>query len=102
MREKALSWLLVAVPLCLSEATLAEQSAAFAPQLASTNRKLSRSFYHTLQNSCVRNLLGMRVENEDGQQMGNLVDFVVDTQSGQLVYALLSSGGFLGWHKQLR
>jgi len=44
----------------------------------------------------------MALENKDGQILGRLEDFIVNAQSGQVTYALLSSGGFLGLHKHLK
>ena len=36
------------------------------------------------------------MENHDGQELGKLRDLVLDVQSGQVRYALVSAGGFLG------
>ncbi len=43
----------------------------------------------------------MTVENYDGQPLGKLKDFVLSVPSGQTEYALISSGGFLGFGKRL-
>ena len=67
-----------------------------------SSRKSKRAFYHSLENSRVANLLGMRVENVDGQVVGDLEDFIIDVRSRRLLYALVASGGFLGLHKQFR
>lgn len=42
-------------------------------------------------------LLGMDVENVQGEGLGELTDLVVDTGTGQIPYALLTSSGFLGF-----
>jgi len=41
-------------------------------------------------------VLGMKVENPQNDNLGDLQDFVVDLHSGHIVYAVLASGGFLG------
>ena len=46
-------------------------------------------------------LLGMAVKNLKGQQLGTVKDVVVGTTSGQIRYAALSFGGFLGIGDQL-
>jgi sporulation protein YlmC with PRC-barrel domain len=45
---------------------------------------------------------GMTVENRDGQFLGKVEDFIIDSRSGDVCYALISSGGFLGFSKTLR
>src|ERR1041385_974645 len=47
-------------------------------------------------------LLGMKVEDRDGQNTGKLWDLAFDTQSGRLRYAIIASGGLLGIRPQLR
>jgi sporulation protein YlmC with PRC-barrel domain len=46
-------------------------------------------------------LLGMTVKNTKGQQLGTVEDIVIGTTSGQIRYAALSFGGFLGIGDQL-
>ena len=46
-------------------------------------------------------LLGMAVKDTKGQQLGTVEDVVVGTKSGQIRYAALSFGGFLGIGDQL-
>ena len=72
-----------------------------APKFASHGTH-NRASSLTLEKDRVRNLCGMAVENRDGQSLGRLENFVVDLQSGRVIYALLSSGGILGIHKHLK
>lgn len=43
-----------------------------------------------------KDLVGMRVENEQGQDLGKINALVMELHSGKLRYAALSFGGFLG------
>src|ERR1043166_5344888 len=41
-------------------------------------------------------VMGMKVENSDGQELGTVRNLVLDTRTGQLKFAVLASGGFFG------
>lgn len=41
-------------------------------------------------------LSGNNVVNLEGEDLGSIKDFMIDTESGEVVYAVLSFGGFLG------
>jgi sporulation protein YlmC with PRC-barrel domain len=41
-------------------------------------------------------LLGSRVKNMAGEDLGTLEEFMIDIEEGRIVYAVLSFGGFLG------
>ena len=41
-------------------------------------------------------LLGKNVVNQQGEKIGDIKDFVVDLESGRILYTLVSSGGLLG------
>jgi sporulation protein YlmC with PRC-barrel domain len=41
-------------------------------------------------------LIGADVENAQGEDLGDIVDIVIDPQTGRMQYAVLSFGGFLG------
>ena len=41
-------------------------------------------------------LVGMEVRNPEGEDLGKIEDLVIDLHSGQVRYAALSFGGFLG------
>jgi uncharacterized protein YrrD len=47
-------------------------------------------------------LLGLKVENSDGQKIGTLRNLIVDTRSGELKYAVIGSGGFFGVRSTLK
>ena len=44
---------------------------------------------------------GMNVKNPAGNDLGNIEDIAVDTESGRIAYAVLSFGGFLGMGDKL-
>lgn len=41
-------------------------------------------------------LSGDNVRNPEGENLGEIKDFMIDLQNGNIVYAVLSFGGFLG------
>jgi len=41
-------------------------------------------------------ILGNKVLNPSGEQLGNLKELVIDLEDGRIAYAVLSFGGFLG------
>ena len=47
-------------------------------------------------------LMGMKVEDSDGQKIGAIRNLIVDTRSGQLKYAVIGAGGFLGIRSTLK
>ncbi|MEY2467287.1 MAG: hypothetical protein QOD03_1808 [Verrucomicrobiota bacterium] len=47
-------------------------------------------------------LVGMKVEDRDGQEIGKMRDIVVDMQTGQIKFVILASGGFLGVGAKLK
>jgi sporulation protein YlmC with PRC-barrel domain len=46
-------------------------------------------------------LAGNAVVNHAGENLGNIKDFMVDTSGGQIAYAVLTFGGFLGMGDKL-
>lgn len=46
-------------------------------------------------------VIGYSVQNLEGQELGKIEELVIDPQSGQVVYAALSTGGFLGMGDKL-
>jgi sporulation protein YlmC with PRC-barrel domain len=46
-------------------------------------------------------LTGNAVVNLAGEDLGKITDFMLDTDSGEVVYAVLSFGGFLGMGDKL-
>jgi len=49
----------------------------------------------------VSNLTGTPVRNAQGEDIGNIEDFVVDTTGGQVAYTVVSFGGFWGIGEKL-
>ena len=41
-------------------------------------------------------LIGMKVEGTDGKNLGKIRDLVIDPEGGEIEYAVLDFGGFLG------
>lgn len=41
-------------------------------------------------------LTGTKVQNLKGENIGNIQDLMIDLETGQILYAVLSFGGFLG------
>jgi sporulation protein YlmC with PRC-barrel domain len=70
----------IAILLCGALATVPYATAAIAPSLL---LKLST-------------LTGREVQNPQGAKIGKIEDVVIDAASGQIAYAVLSFGGFLG------
>lgn len=50
----------------------------------------------------VSDLLGQDVYGTGNEDLGEIKDFIVDTQSGKITYAVVSSGGILGINQSLR
>jgi sporulation protein YlmC with PRC-barrel domain len=46
-------------------------------------------------------LIGMNVENEQGEKLGEIKDLVINPEKGSVSYAVLSSGGVLGVGEKL-
>jgi len=46
-------------------------------------------------------LTGDKVVNLEGEDLGTVTDFMIDTDNGRVVYAVLSFGGFLGMGDKL-
>jgi sporulation protein YlmC with PRC-barrel domain len=49
----------------------------------------------------VENIIGSKVINLKGETLGKIDNFVVDIDTGRIVYAVLDSGGFLGIGEKL-
>jgi uncharacterized protein YrrD len=50
----------------------------------------------------ISRLIGMKVENPDGQEFGKLRNLALDLRTGRIQYAIVASGGFLGVRPRLR
>lgn len=47
-------------------------------------------------------LTGMKVEDTDGEKIGTIRNLILDTRTGELRYAVIGSGGFLGINPTLK
>jgi sporulation protein YlmC with PRC-barrel domain len=43
-----------------------------------------------------RNVLGMRVRNEQGRDVGEIDNLLIDTQTGRISHVVVTVGGFMG------
>ena len=43
---------------------------------------------------------GLTVRDPDGKDLGTIHDFMMDVETGQILYAILTFGGFLGMGKE--
>src|SRR5437667_2194568 len=55
-----------------------------------------------LRNHRLSHLRGMRVENQDGESLGTVKNFIADMDAGEIKYGLVSSGGLLGVRSKMR
>lgn len=62
--------------------------------LAYANPREPRELPENLQKAS--DLIGLKVENTSGENLGKIEDIVLDTSNGRISYAVLSFGGFLG------
>lgn len=46
-------------------------------------------------------IIGTKVTNKQGDSLGKIEDLMVDVKSGQVIYAVVSFGGFLGMGDKL-
>jgi sporulation protein YlmC with PRC-barrel domain len=56
----------------------------------------SRPIWRELGLSEVRTVLGMRIKNEQGRDVGELDNLLIDTQSGRISHVVIGVGGFMG------
>jgi sporulation protein YlmC with PRC-barrel domain len=64
------------------------------PQAIRNRTPLVRSKKHLMLSAST--LTGDEVTNRTGDKLGHIKDLVIDTQTGQIQYAVMSTGGFLG------
>lgn len=55
----------------------------------------------TLRDMRASKLIGAKVENTQGKELGDVQDLIVDAQSGQTKYVILAHGGVLGFNEKL-
>jgi sporulation protein YlmC with PRC-barrel domain len=96
MRENRTSWLVLAALLGLGLAAQLpaanddDKAAPAAGTIAEDGGATSRETYRA------STLVGMKVLNPAGDELGKVEDLVIDVGSGRVRYAALSFGGFLG------
>src|SRR5437588_11949036 len=56
--------------------------------------------YGALRNYLFTRLKEMRVQNPDGEELGKLQDVIIDLKTGKPRFAVISSGGLLGFRKR--
>jgi len=64
-----------------------------APAQDAFNMKIQNGLNDTAEAS---HIIGMTVENHQGEKLGKVVDLAVDVESGRVAEVILSRGGFLG------
>ncbi|HEY3097817.1 MAG TPA: PRC-barrel domain-containing protein [Methylomirabilota bacterium] len=55
-----------------------------------------RPIWRELGLSEARTVLGMRIKNEQGRDVGELDNLLIDTQSGRISHVVIGVGGFMG------
>jgi sporulation protein YlmC with PRC-barrel domain len=55
-----------------------------------------------LRNQQATHIIGMAVENSDGESLGRVKDFIVDIRAGEIPFAILASGGVFGFGTRLK
>jgi sporulation protein YlmC with PRC-barrel domain len=73
--------------------TMGQTGAAMGSDMTASNKDV--------QYRRVSNLTGTAVRNAQGEDIGNIEDFVVDTTGGQVAYTVVSFGGFWGIGEKL-
>jgi len=76
-------------------------AALFAAQSACCQAPSPQPSRSEIRDDRLRRLLGMMVENGNGERLATVRDFVVEPHSGQVQYAILSTAGILGLRGQM-
>ena len=63
------------------------------------SKQESKARVHT--NYRLSPLIGSKVKNMAGEDLGTLEEFMVDIEQGRIIYAVLSFGGFMGLGNKL-
>lgn len=88
-------------PTTQQRATTPEQSARQATQAQTTQSRTGQADKDSklaldMAPQRASKLIGMEVQNEAGEDLGEIEDLVIDVKTGKVRYLALSSGGFLG------
>ncbi|MFN2354964.1 MAG: PRC-barrel domain-containing protein [Desulfopila sp.] len=83
---------------CLSmDASYAQQSSAAKKNTDNKQTDIYRAAEGEKINAfMVNNIIGSTVRNMDGEELGTIEDIIVDIDTGQVMYAVMDFGGFLG------
>jgi len=92
---------LFAATLCLGLSSLTAQETKTRPNTDDTRasaRRQAGQFDSKTQGSSIRvsQLMGMNIQNDKGENVGEINDIVLNAHSGQIQYAAVTYGGFLG------
>ncbi|ACB74416.1 PRC-barrel domain-containing protein [Opitutus terrae] len=91
-----------AVALCVASAAPAFAAGATAAAEKKSGTDGVTAAQHQLAGQSAQKLIGQDVRNPAGEGLGQVKDLVIDARAGQLVYALVSSGGLLGVGERIR
>lgn len=67
----------------------------------SNNNNKNKDFSNANLTLSSSSITGTSVKNPEGKDLGNIKDLMIDTESGNIAYAVLSFGGFLGMGDKL-
>jgi sporulation protein YlmC with PRC-barrel domain len=67
-----------------------------------SDRSMHASMRDAQKQHSAHKLMGRAVNGSNGEKLGDISDFVIDSQSGRIAYAVVSSGGVLGIGDTLR
>jgi len=56
----------------------------------------TRPIWRELRLSEARNVLGMRIKNEQGRDVGEIDNLLIDTPNGRISHVVVAVGGFMG------
>src|SRR5688572_30464693 len=69
--------------------------------IVSVSKDMESNMFRAPQVLSATNILGKKVVNPEGEQLGNIKELMIDLEDGQVAYAVLSFGGFLGLRDKL-
>jgi sporulation protein YlmC with PRC-barrel domain len=91
MKKLLASLMLLAVPLAASAQT--PMTPEKGPAAAKDTRPAWKADANLLES---RHLVGMRIKNEQGKDVGEVDNLLIDPQSGKVSHAIVGLGGFMG------
>ena len=85
--KRSVSVIVLCGSMCAPLATYAQPATAPRPP---------QPIWRELGLSEARNVLGMRVRNEQGRDVGEIDNLLIDTQTGRISHVVVAVGGFMG------